>query len=72
MFLGRGTDQFPKDLVDKFDLVIGGGIWVVGHVPKEGMLDAYVALKEGGFFVLAMRMTYWVNGEACGYKDMID
>ena len=45
---------------------------MVGHVTAQGMVDAYSALKVGGFFVSAMRKMYWVDGHACGYKDMID
>jgi predicted TPR repeat methyltransferase len=72
MWLGLGTDKFPADLKNRFDLVVAGGVWLIGHLPKEGMLDAHAALKDGGFFVLAMRKTYWVNGEKQGYKDMVD
>ena len=72
LWLGQGPEKFPDDLSNRFDLVVAGGIWLVGHVPKEGMLDAHKALKKDGYFVLAMRMTYWVNGERCGYKDMVD
>ena len=41
-------------------------------MPKEGMDDAYAALKPGGYFVSSMRRSYYTNGEACGFKDKID
>ena len=70
-YLGVGTDKFPEDLKNRFDVVVASGIWLVGHVPAQGMLDAYSALKVGGCFVTALRKKYWVDGEACGYKDVI-
>lgn len=72
VWLGQGVDKFPEHLKEAFDLVISAGIWMISHVPKEGMRDAHAAVKVGGYFVTAMRASYWVNGEACGYKDMMD
>ena len=70
--MGIGNDNFPEDLKNRFDLVVASGIWMVGHVTAQGMVDAYSALKVGGFFVSAMRKMYWADGHACGYKEMID
>ena len=72
IWLGQGVEKFPEHLKDAFDVVVAGGIWVVSHVPKEGMLDVHAAVKVGGYFVTAMRSSYWTNGQAQGYKDMMD
>ena len=72
MYLGMGNEVFPDELRSKFDIVTASGIWVVNHCPAAGMEDAISALKVGGYFVTSLRKMYWINGEACGYKDIID
>ena len=72
MFLGKGVDKFPDELKNRFDIVVGAGVWIKSHIPAEGMEDVFAALKVGGYFVSATRALYWVKGQEQGYKDMID
>ena len=62
MFNGMGLDKFPADLKDRFDLVAASGVWLEGHIPNAGIEDCYAALKQGGYFVTAMRSYYFVPG----------
>ena len=55
VWLGKGLDEFPADLKDKFDMVTGTGVWIAGHIPKEGIEDAHSALKVGGYMVAGTR-----------------
>ena len=72
MYLGCGSDKFPEEYKSRFDVVVASGIWLVGHVPSAAMEDGVASLKVGGLFVTSMRKSYWVNGQAQGYKDCMD
>ena len=72
MFIGIGSDKFPDDLKNRFDLVTAAGVWVEGHIPAAGLEDIFAALKVGGYLVSATRSYFWVKGQEAGYKDMID
>ena len=77
MFLGlpRGPDNaptIPDHLQNRFDCVMGTGVYYEGHIPKEGFLDAYDMLKIGGHFCFGIRKYYWVDGEKFGYKDAME
>jgi len=71
-FLGRGTDHFPADLKNKYDVVTASGVWMPGHMPNEAVEDVHAALKTGGLFVTAMRMSMWKDGVAEGYKERFE
>ena len=72
VWLGRGVDQFPEHLKNRFDLVAASGVWLKGHAPAIGIEDCHAALKQGGYLVTAMRSLYWENGQEEGYKDKFD
>lgn len=68
-FLGKGTDQFPAELKNTFDVVTASGVWMPGHMPNQAVDDVHVALKMGGLLVTAMRNTMWTDGVEEGYKE---
>lgn len=68
-FLGKGVDQFPADLKNKFDAITASGVWMPGHMPNAAIEDCHCALKMGGVLVTAMRNTMWQDGVAEGYKE---
>lgn len=70
-FLGRGVDQFPDELKNKFDFVTASGVWMPGHMPNKALEDVHVALKIGGYLITAMRNTMWTDGVKEGYKEKI-
>ena len=70
LYLGNG--DFPEKYHNQFDCVIASGVWLKGHIPCSGYDDVYLAMKVGSYFITAMRVSYWVNGEAEGYKDKLD
>ena len=69
MYLGQGTDKFPDDLKERFDIVTSTGCWLAGHIPARGMEDCYAALKVGGLSVNGIRGNFWEKGEKEGYRD---
>ena len=72
VWMGRGLDQFPDELKNRFDVIGAAGVFLKGHMPKAAMDDCHASLKVGGFFVTAMRSIYWVDGQEEGYKDKLD
>ena len=60
------------NLCGKFDLVVGSGVFLDGHIPNAGFDDAHAMLKTGGYFVTSIRQSYYVDGEEHGYKDKLD
>mmetsp|Transcript_5754 Transcript_5754/g.7769 ORF Transcript_5754/g.7769 Transcript_5754/m.7769 type:complete len:222 (+) Transcript_5754:26-691(+) len=72
VWMGRGLDQFPSELQNRFDVVGAAGVFLKGHMPCAAMDDCHAALKVGGFLVTAMRSLYWENGQEEGYKDKLD
>jgi SAM-dependent methyltransferase len=71
-FLGKGVDQFPDHLKGKYDVITASGVWMPGHMPKEGMDDIHAALKVGGLWITAMRMTMWADGNVEAYKEKVE
>ena len=69
LWFGRGVENLPKDLLKKFDLVMASGVFLDGHIPREGFEDAHAMCKKGGYFLTSIRKSYYVNGEEHGYKD---
>ena len=63
MFLGEGLEKYPADLKDKFTLVVASGSFLAGHIPSAGFDDAHASLKTNGFFVTALKDSYWVEGQ---------
>ena len=41
-------------------------------MPNEAVEDVHAALKTGGLFVTAMRMSMWQDGVAEGYKERFE
>lgn len=70
--MGSGTDLFPEDLKEKFDLVTASGVFLKGHIPATAMDDCHAALKTNGFFVTAMRSLYYEHGVEEGYREKLD
>ena len=48
-------DHLPADLLGKFDLTVGSGVFLDGHIPAAGFDDAHAMLKTGGHFVTSIR-----------------
>ena len=71
-FLGRGVDEFPSNLKNKFDVITASGVWMPGHMPNAAIDDVHAALKTGGIIVTAMRNTMWTDGVAEGYKEKFE
>ena len=63
MFIAQGLDNYPEELKDRFDLVVGSGILMAGHIPYNGLDDIHASLKTNGYFATALRSVYMVNGE---------
>ena len=59
VFLGLGLDAYPDKYKDRFDVVIGSGVFLAGHFPKEAIDDVFASLKVGGVLVTAIRKLYW-------------
>ena len=71
-FLGKGVDQFPADLKNRFDVITASGVWMPGHMPNVALDDVHAALKMGGILVTAMRNTMWTDGVEEGYKEKFE
>ncbi len=71
MWFGKGPDQLPADLKNKYDLVMGTGIFMDGHISAAGFDEAHAMLKTGGHFITAIRSYYYVDGHEYGYKERI-
>ena len=71
-WFGRGIDQLPQEWIGAYDLVVGSGVFLEGHIPCTGFDDAIEMTKVGGYFVTSIRHHYWENGHEFGYKDKID
>ena len=70
--MGCGTDQFPEELKEEFDIVTASGVFLKGHIPATAMDDIHAALKPNGFFVTAMRSCYYKLGDEEGYREKLD
>lgn len=70
-FLGRGVENFPEEYKNRFELVTASGVWLKSHIPNTGYDDVYCAMKHNGYFVTAMRNSYWTEGEKEGYYDKL-
>ena len=67
-----GEDALPQQRLGRYDLVTAHGVWVPNHMPAKALMDCVGALREGGYFITAMRSYLWEKGERNGYRDMID
>ena len=72
LWMGRGTDEFPEDLKNKFDIVTASGVFLKGHIPATAMDDIHASLKTNGYFVTAMRSFYYELGVEEGYREKLD
>lgn len=72
IWMGRGTDYFPEDLKNKFEIVTASGVFLKGHIPASAMDDIHAALKPNGYFVTAMRSYYYNHGVEEGYREKLD
>ena len=72
IWMGRGTDYFPEDLKDQFDIVTASGVFLKGHIPATAMDDIHASLKTNGYFVTAMRSIYYELGVEEGYREKLD
>ena len=69
MFLGAQRNRenndeptIPENLRNRFDIVMGTGVFLEGHIPCNAWHDAYDMLKTGGYFITSLSKNYWVNG----------
>ena len=62
----------PRDLLNKYDLVLASGVFTDGEIPATGFEDAHALCKPGGYFISSQRSKYYVNGESHGFKDKLD
>lgn len=67
-----GERMLPRERLGRYDLVTAHGVWVPNHMPAKAITDCVNALKEGGYFITAMRSYLWKKGEKHGYRDMVD
>ena len=51
--IGEGT--FPKELNNKYDVVIATGMFSMGHVKPAGADDILDSLKPGGYTFFSVR-----------------
>ena len=72
LWFGKGVDELPNDLKNRFDLVMGSGVFLEGHIPCAGFEDAHAMCKTGGYFITSIRKTYWDDNDEFGYKRKID
>lgn len=72
LLLGRGDNKFPEELREQFDIVTASGVWLKGHIPAAAMDDCYSALKPNGFFITAMRSSYYTLGNEEGYREKLN
>lgn len=72
VWMGNGTDQFPEDLKEQFEVVTASGVFLAGHIPATAMDDIHAALKPDGYFVTAMRSLYYTHGVEEGYREKLD
>lgn len=72
IWMGQGLDKFPENLKCRFDLVTAAGVFLKGHMPAVAIEDCHAALKNGGYFVTAMRSFYWEPGQEDGFRDKFD
>ena len=72
VWMGRGVDQFPSTLKNRFNVVGAAGVFLKGHMPAKAIEDCHAALVTNGYLVTAMRSMYWENGQEEGYKDKFD
>lgn len=72
VWFGRGVDQLPRDFLMRFDVVMGSGIFMDGHIPAAGFDDVHAMCKTGGHFITSMRKVYYQDGHEYGYKEKLD
>ena len=72
VWLGRGTENFPADWTNAFDLVTASGVWLKAHFPAVSIDDCFVSLKLGGYMVTSMRSMYWEHGNEEGFREQFD
>ena len=72
VWMGMGTDAFPEELRERFDIVTASGVFLKGHIPASSMDDIHASLKPNGFFVTAMRSFYYKLGNEEGYREKLD
>ena len=62
-----GYGNFPtEETKESYDVVTAAGVFLLGHMPREGMDEIHGYLKPGGYFITAMREVYYTEAE----KDM--
>ena len=72
IWFGKGVENLPKDLLGSYDLVMGSGVFLDGHIPATGFDDAHAMCKPGGYFITSIRRSYYEKGEEHGYRDKLD
>ena len=68
-FLGYGNFPKPEEEA-RYDVVTAAGMFLTGHLPKEGVEEIHRYLRPGGYFVTAMRAQYYQPEEECGYHGV--
>ena len=71
-YFGNGVDKLAADMLNKYDVVLGSGVFLDGHIPAAGFEDCHAMLKTGGHFVTSIRKMYYVDGHEYGYKEKLD
>ena len=62
VLLGYGNFP-PEETKEQYDLVTAAGVFLKGHMPREGMEEIHGYLKPGGYFITAMRDIYYSEAE---------
>jgi len=57
MFCGAG--ELPQAFKDTFDVSIGSGIFLPGHMPGGTIKEMYESVKIGGFIFFTLREDYF-------------
>ena len=66
IYLGCGN--FPMEgRRAHYDLVVSAGVWLTGHIPKEGIPEVIDCMKPGGLWIFALRSQYLAMDEPMGY-----
>lgn len=70
-FFGQGNLP-EEEQKEQYDVVTAAGVFLKGHMPREGMQEIHGFLRPGGYFVTAMRDKYYTEEESeCRYYSMI-
>jgi SAM-dependent methyltransferase len=67
-----GSDDFPKEWIDKYDCAITVGCLFQSHFPKAVFELMRSSVKKGSFIMFSMRDFYWDDANEMQYKVEMD